>query len=143
MCAETMKTPLSLDGVTVQVAGPNKENLLRLREEWDDWLEGRTPRGLDTSFANLSSLMFLVESKDHRKILFTGDGRPDEVVDALKAASVLTDEVKTLKVDVLKLPHHGSIRNATPSFSAPSGRRTTSSRPTARTATRISKRCGC
>lgn len=116
MCAETAKKALAFDGITLRVAGPTRKNLQRLRKEWDEWLGSRGERGLDTSYANLSSLMFLVKSKDGKRILFTGDGRPDEVVAALKRARAISSRTGKLKVDVLKLPHHGSIRNATPEF---------------------------
>lgn len=116
VCAETATKLLRLDGLTLRVAGPNRKNLARLRQEWDAWLAARTARGLDTSYANLSSLMFLVQTPNRKRILFTGDGRPDEVVDALTKARVLNSRIKQLQVDVLKLPHHGSIRNATPEF---------------------------
>jgi hypothetical protein len=116
ICADTVGQPLALTGLTVRVVGPTRENLQTLRKEWDKWLAKRAARDLDTSYANLSSVMFLVESPDHKRILFTGDGRGDEIIAALRKAGVLNDQVKTLEIDVLKMPHHGSIRNATLDF---------------------------
>src|SRR6185436_4489252 len=63
---------------------------------------------LDTSVHNLSSIVVLVESQGKR-ILLTGDGRGDHTLEGLKAAKLLKGG--QLKVDVLKMPHHGSIRN--------------------------------
>jgi hypothetical protein len=47
-------------------------------------------------------------------MLLTGDARGDHVLDALKAAGATTRG--KLHVDILKLPHHGSIRNVEENF---------------------------
>jgi hypothetical protein len=47
-------------------------------------------------------------------MLLTGDARGDHVLDALEAAGA-TKSGK-LHVDILKLPHHGSIRNVEKDF---------------------------
>ena len=57
----------------------------------------------------------LIAEADGRTILFTGDGRSDHLLDGLEAAGQL-DANGALHVDVLKVPHHGSDRNATRTF---------------------------
>ena len=49
-------------------------------------------------------------------MLLTGDARGDFVIKGLVAAGILDDEQGSLKVDILKLPHHGSDRNVEESF---------------------------
>jgi beta-lactamase superfamily II metal-dependent hydrolase len=53
--------------------------------------------------------MFLAES-GRRRILLTGDGLGDDVVAGLEAAGLMAPG-GTFKVDILKVPHHGSARN--------------------------------
>jgi beta-lactamase superfamily II metal-dependent hydrolase len=62
---------------------------------------------------NLASLTMLVEEGKH-KILLTGDARADQIVDGLRAAGKLT--AATIKVDVLKVQHHGSENNVDSDF---------------------------
>lgn len=54
--------------------------------------------------------MFLAES-GQRRILMTGDGLGSDVVAGLETAGLMPPG-GTFKVDILKLPHHGSARNA-------------------------------
>jgi hypothetical protein len=68
---------------------------------------------VDKSVHNLSSIVVLVESQGKR-ILLTGDGRGDHTLEGLKAAKLLKGG--KLRVDVLKLPHHGSERNVAPDY---------------------------
>ena len=49
-----------------------------------------------------------------KTILLTGDARGDYILDGLKKAKIL--KKKTLDVDVLKVPHHGSDHNLEPGF---------------------------
>ena len=49
-----------------------------------------------------------------RRMLLTGDARGDFVLEGLRRAGVLTSG--KLHVDLLKVQHHGSDRNATKSF---------------------------
>lgn len=69
---------------------------------------------LDKSIPNLSSIMFLVEGKI-KKILFTGDGSGDDIIEVLTRNTML-DKQSKFHVVILKVPHHGSDRNATPEF---------------------------
>ncbi len=48
------------------------------------------------------------------RILLTGDARGDKTLKGLEQADLLTSGV--LKVDVLKVPHHGSNRNVKPDY---------------------------
>jgi beta-lactamase superfamily II metal-dependent hydrolase len=74
----------------------------------------RAARKADQSVPNLSSIMFLAEAEGNT-ILLTGDGRGDHLLDGLDQAGLLDAEGR-LHVDVLKVPHHGSSRNATRAF---------------------------
>ena len=108
----------------VRIVGPSRANLDELRQEWEAWLDRNEPaiasgdpRALansDQSIPNLSSLMFLVEAEG-KTALFTGDGRSDHLLGGLRDAGLL-DGQDRLHVDVLKVPHHGSDRNATRGF---------------------------
>ena len=64
-----------------------------------------------TSPYNLSSIVVLAEC-DGKTMLLTGDARDDHVLAGLDEAGIAKDG-KT-HVDILKLPHHGSIRNIAP-----------------------------
>ena len=61
---------------------------------------------------NLSSIVVLVEVGG-RKLLLTGDAHGDDIVSAWKELG-LGD--KPVSIDLLKMPHHGSIRNTTQPF---------------------------
>ena len=58
--------------------------------------------------------MFLAEIKN-KKILFTGDGLGQDIVDMLSKNEMI-DENGKFHVDVLKVPHHGSDRNTSLEF---------------------------
>ncbi len=113
-----------IGGLDIRVVGPTQANLDDLRRKWRRWLEKqqqRLRRGhtdlaamTDKSVPNLSSVQLLIEAEG-RRLLLTGDGRGDHLLEALAVGSLLDDE-GGIDVDVLKLPHHGSNRNATPEF---------------------------
>jgi beta-lactamase superfamily II metal-dependent hydrolase len=63
---------------------------------------------------NLASLMLLAEEGDKR-VLLTGDGAWQDVLDGLDRCEKLDDD-GNLHVDVLKIPHHGSEHNSHPDF---------------------------
>lgn len=107
----------------LRVVGPTEENLEELRQEWIQWLDDYEERvGEDPSLAemadrsvpNLSSIMLLAEA-DGKQVLLTGDGRGDHLLQGLQQADLLDQEGR-LHVDLVKLPHHGSDRNATRDF---------------------------
>ncbi len=64
---------------------------------------------VDESIHNLSSVVVLAELAGKR-ILLTGDARGDFILESLREAKLLKN--KKLSIDVFKVPHHGSIRNA-------------------------------
>lgn len=116
---------ISLGGAKITVIHPNTERLEKLQKEWDKKLKEAAKKGdgtvkvatiaklltgMDTSPYNLSSIVCLVEV-GKRKILLTGDARMDDIEEGLKKNKLLKNG--KLKVDIFKLPHHGSIRNAT------------------------------
>lgn len=116
---DNMKS-VSLNDINLLLLGPTKKNIDKLRKEWNDWFSKRqntvkTESGLvqilDKSVPNLASSTFLAEIKN-RKILFTGDGLGQDVVDMLSKNAMLNENGK-FHVNVLKVPHHGSDRNST------------------------------
>jgi beta-lactamase superfamily II metal-dependent hydrolase len=106
--------------LAITVVGPTKKNLERLRKSWEHWLdkqEERIARGrfqlaanLDSTIPNNSSTALLVEHANTRTLL-TGDARGDHILDALEELDLLDDE-GGIDLDVLKVQHHGSDRNA-------------------------------
>jgi hypothetical protein len=58
--------------------------------------------------------MFVAEYHG-KKILFTGDGLGNDAVNMLLERGMLDSEGK-YHVDIMKVPHHGSERNASPEF---------------------------
>lgn len=114
---------ISLNNINLHILGPTKKNLDKLRKEWNDWFSEKQKTEnteltlaqiLDKSVPNLASIMFLAEIKN-RKILFTGDGLGQDVVEMLSKNEML-DKNGKLHVDVLKVPHHGSDRNTSLEF---------------------------
>lgn len=114
---------IRLNNILIQLLGPPKKNVDKLREKWDKWsVKKKTTEetliGLlelvDKSVPNLASITFLAKIKN-RKILFTGDGIGNDIVDMLSKNHML-DKNGKLYVDILKVPHHGSDRNTSPEF---------------------------
>jgi hypothetical protein len=64
---------------------------------------------VDESIHNLSSVVVLAEFEGKR-ILLTGDARGDFILESLREAKLLKNG--KLAVDIFKVPHHGSVRNA-------------------------------
>lgn len=111
--------PIKIGALTLTVIAPDKKNLTRLQKDWDEKIKpilkkekahkAEIAAYLDRSVYNLSSIVVLVESAGKR-ILLTGDGRGDHTLEGIAAAGLLDSKGK-LRVDILKCPHHGSIRN--------------------------------
>jgi hypothetical protein len=116
--------PVTVGPIRLRVVGPTKDNLKALRVEWEAWLEEQEEHVAagepqlaafaDKSVPNLSSIQLLAEI-DGRRMLLTGDGRGDHLLDGLAEAKLL-DAAGRLHVDLLKLPHHGSDRNVNREF---------------------------
>ncbi|MDO8877635.1 MAG: hypothetical protein Q8M24_09985 [Pseudolabrys sp.] len=108
-----------IDGANVTIVGPIASRLEKFRKKWEAEsgdaaaLASLFSDKLDISPTNLSSLVMLVEI-DGKKILLTGDARGDDIVDGFKDAGLGGD--LPMKLDILKLPHHGSKRNITEDF---------------------------
>ena len=109
--------------ITFRILGPTKKNLEKLREEWKDWLNKRKLNQniqfelfqiLDKSIPNLSSIILLAED-NNKKILFTGDGSGEDIIETLTSNAMLDKQGK-FHVDILKVPHHGSDRNVSREF---------------------------
>jgi len=121
---DTAPDPRALGELSLRVVGPTQANLDELKAEWLAWLDEHEPdiasgdpflmANADRSIPNLSSIMLLAEAEGKR-ILLTGDGRSDHLLQGLSQAGLLDAEGK-MHVDVLKLPHHGSDRNVTKTF---------------------------
>jgi beta-lactamase superfamily II metal-dependent hydrolase len=117
---------ISIEGANVTVIGPLDSRLEALRKAWAKALKKPTKKArqaalqdlflpkksLDKSVPNLSSIVVLVEVGG-RKLLLTGDAHGDDVVEAWKKLELGTGPVT---IDLLKMPHHGSIRNTTKAF---------------------------
>jgi hypothetical protein len=105
------------NGPSLRIAGPMKPELVKLQREHDAWLKANKDKlrkeplasFTDTSIPNLSSIVVLAEASGKR-ILLTGDARGDKILKGLELVALL-DRDKPLKVDILKMPHHGSDRN--------------------------------
>lgn len=106
-----------VDGAKVTLVGPIKSRLDAFRQKWKSEsgnaaaLAALFRDDLDESPTNLSSLVMLAEIAK-RKILLTGDARGDDIVDGFKDAGLDLPS----KLDILKMPHHGSDRNITEKF---------------------------
>src|SRR5215213_1399074 len=110
-------------GLKFTVVGPMHDEVVALQKDHDTFLkkQAKEKEGAaslaaftDTSVANLSSLVVLAEV-GKKRILFTGDARGDKVLEGLELVGLLKkDDESTMHVDVFKVPHHGSDRNADP-----------------------------
>lgn len=124
VCVEQLPNDIILENLSLRAVGPTRENIEALKREWMEWLEEQETGAAtadpffasmsDDSFKNLSSIMVLAEA-DGRKVLLTGDGRGDHLIQGLGKADLLDDD-GCLHVDILKVPHHGSDRNVTKGF---------------------------
>ena len=115
---------ITLGPLKLTVVCPHAAQLKRLHAKWEKWLKehpeavaspASAAAGRDNSPYNLSSIVVLAEC-DGKTMLLTGDARDDHVLAGLDETGIAKDG-KT-HVDILKLPHHGSIRNMRPEFFA-------------------------
>jgi hypothetical protein len=103
---------------TLTVVAPAAPALAKLDAKWEEVLTHQAAKTqvaeyADTSVFNLSSIVVLAEAAGKRMLL-CGDARGDHVLEGLDAAGAGKDGVTQL--DILKLPHHGSIRNVEQAF---------------------------
>jgi beta-lactamase superfamily II metal-dependent hydrolase len=117
---------IRIDGALVTILGPLQSRLDALRKEWAKALKKPTKAQqqaalqslflpgskTDKSIPNLSSIVVLVEVGGH-KLLLTGDAHGGDVVKAWKELGLGN---KPVEIDLVKMPHHGSIRNVTKEF---------------------------
>jgi len=114
---------ITLGAVKLTVVCPHEAQLEKLHAVWDKWLEehpkavahdaAATAAFTDNSPYNLSSIVVHAECNG-MTMLLTGDARGDHVLSGLDEAGIAQGG-KT-HVDILKLPHHGSIRNLDATF---------------------------
>ena len=116
------ENPVKVGGLELTVVGPDEQNLKNLQEDWNkkvkELLKKATSKAakaelaayVDKSVYNLSSIVVYVKDPDGKTMLLTGDARGNYTLDALRGAGLLKDG-EPMKVDILKLPHHGSDRN--------------------------------
>lgn len=113
------------DGLTFTVLGPKVGQLENLRKTWKAQIKALKDAGkLDESHAaafgddksvyNLSSIIVLAESGG-KTMLLTGDAHCDHILGGLVSCGKIKAG-EPLHVDLLKLPHHGSMRNITQAF---------------------------
>lgn len=121
--ADTATEPRLFDNLSLTVVGPTQHNLDRLEREWLEWLDEHEGDDLadpfvaakvDRSITNLSSIVLLAEA-DGRSLLLTGDARGDHIIQGLEQKGLFDGDGR-FHVDVLKLPHHGSVRNISRDF---------------------------
>ena len=103
------------------VVAPAAPALADLDAKWEDVLRKKAEKGQvaeydDRSVFNLSSIVVLAEAGG-KSMLLCGDARGDHVLTGLESAGRLAAG-GTLALDILKLPHHGSIRNVDTDFFA-------------------------
>jgi beta-lactamase superfamily II metal-dependent hydrolase len=110
---------LSLGDMTLTVISPHSTQVARLHDKWEQWLQSRQEAAAevaayaDTSVFNLSSIVVMAQMGGKRMLL-CGDARGDHILAGLGAAGLATGGIT--QVDVLKLPHHGSIHNVEAEF---------------------------
>ncbi len=123
--AKKGQQPIPIEGAKVTIVGPRQDRLETLRKEWEKALKKPTKKErqaalqelflpkkeLDKSIPNLSSIVVRVEVGG-KTLLLTGDAHGDDIVAAWKELGLPTPAT----LDVLKMPHHGSIRNTTRQF---------------------------
>lgn len=111
------------EGLELTVLGPLRKNVEDFRKRWDRDLKkilakeeasARAASFSDGSPFNLASISVLAELGG-KTMLLTGDARGDFLLDGLEELGLLRQD-RPMKVDLLKVPHHGSDRNVTVDF---------------------------
>jgi hypothetical protein len=103
-----------IEGLSLTVVCPAVAEVEKLRDKWIKFRkEGILADYNDRSPYNLSSIVVLAKYDDKRMLL-TGDGRGDLILEGLETLNLLTNG--SLHVQLLKLPHHGSNNNVEEEF---------------------------
>lgn len=119
-------TPIDLAGINIHIVGPREQEIEALQKAFDQYLKDKglaTAEAVlaayaDKSVPNLSSIVCMVSADvggRTRTMLLTGDARGDHILQCLRTAGYLDGSPgEHLHVDIFKVPHHGSDRNAEP-----------------------------
>lgn len=104
-----------LHDLDVTVVAPTHAALGNLVEKWHASVKAKDAMAFaaaytDRSVPNLSSIALYLRYGG-RTGLLTGDARGDHLLAGLEETGIL-EENRSLHVDVFKLPHHGSDKNA-------------------------------
>lgn len=114
------------DTLTFTILGPHEAELKKLQDEWDK-SKAKHPADeqaaaadyMNRTVPNLSSIVFLAEQRSpdgkSTHMLLTGDAGGDLILEGLETAGLL-DASKQIKVDLLKVQHHGSNHSVTEDF---------------------------
>ena len=108
------RTLMTLGDATLRILAPLDAQVEDFRKEWAKKVETPNPTAslasyVDRSVPNLASIVALLKYEE-RTVLLTGDARGDLILKACELAELMP-EGGNLKVDVLKVPHHGSDRD--------------------------------
>lgn len=123
-------------GLALTVLSPTPDKLRALRDEWDATIEDAARKaeqrardeaeertrgdrdvfGTDSSKANGTSIALIVDYSDERWLL-AGDAHSDVLLAGLQRFGDAVGE-RPVRLDGVKLPHHGSARNITPDLLA-------------------------
>jgi beta-lactamase superfamily II metal-dependent hydrolase len=127
MAPKSGRTDIRIDKtLTFTIVGPREAELENLEKEWNK-SKARHPADeqaaaadyMNRTVPNLSSIVFLAEQKTgdgkSARMLLTGDAGGDLILDGLETAGLLDDN-KQIKVDALKVQHHGSNHSVTEDF---------------------------
>lgn len=122
--------PLTIGGATITFLSPDLDTLKKLSKNWETYIEKEIKKNVghatrdylqsiedlakqkyfkDSSVFNASSIAFLFEIDD-LAILFLGDAVPETYVPAIEALCQFR-KVSSLKLDLVKISHHGSRFN--------------------------------
>ena len=115
----TQGSKTSVHGLDITAIGPSRAALDALARKWQAAKKKKHKEIVaaayeDPSVPNLSSIAIHLKHGQHSALL-TGDARGDHLLSGLEQAGFV-DKNSVLKVDVLKLPHHGSQNNVEPEF---------------------------
>jgi hypothetical protein len=104
-----------VEPLSVRIVSPSPAIVDRLVERWEKDLGkngGVVVSSVEKKIQNLSSFVALVEvgKTKKKRILLTGDALDLDFIEDLEAQGLL-DSNGQIKVDLLKLPHHGSKFN--------------------------------